>query len=375
MSKVLSGIVLLGIVLSLFLVVLIFSSKSFRSDVHKYFAATIISLNALLAYTCFEAYVPPNGAMEVISWDFLFPFAFMMYVLKAIKHPLGNSKKIWLLALPWIVLSLLQAVVFFFDFDLFYWLADGDEETIASLIEIRSFSFLPFAIVLIGYAYAKVSAAANIYPEEKRWLAFNSLAMLVFLGSWLFSDPIASFFDFAIWPYLLALLGIFLIVTTYMGVHQLNISEQRRHLKNLQQQGFSTPNRKPLTLAEGQNEHSGLSQKTAEKIHRLHDLMSNHRLYSNPDLTRAIVAQALGISEGYLSELIKAGLKTSFNDYINELRVKEVVGMFHDENFELFSIEAIGFEAGFKSKSVFYNAFKKVTQKTPGAYRKALNLS
>lgn len=103
--------------------------------------------------------------------------------------------------------------------------------------------------------------------------------------------------------------------------------------------------------------------------------MSNRRLYSNPDLTRAIVAQELGISEGYLSELIKAGLKTSFNDYINELRVKEVVGMFHDENFELFSIEAIGFEAGFKSKSVFYNAFKKVTQKTPGAYRKALNLS
>lgn len=61
MSKVLSGIVLLGIVLSLFLVVLIFSSKSFRSDVHKYFAATIISLNALLPIPASKLMSLPMG--------------------------------------------------------------------------------------------------------------------------------------------------------------------------------------------------------------------------------------------------------------------------------------------------------------------------
>lgn len=366
LSSALDVIVLFGITLSLFLVILILSSKSFRSDIQYYFAATIISLNCLLTYTWFEDYVPSDGVMEIISWDFLFPFAFLMYVLKAIKHPLGDSKKIWFLAIPWVVLSLLQAIVFFFDFDLFEWLAGGKEETVALLIEIRSFLFVPFSIALIGFSYSKVRAATSIYPEEKRWLAFNSLAILAFLVSWLFSDPLASFFDFAIWEYLLALLGIFLVVVTYLGVHHLNISEQRRRIKALQPSVFPTP------VAP---ERSDISQKTEEKIQRLHGLMMEHSLYRNPDLTRTIVAQKLGISEGYLSELLKNGLQTSFNDYINEFRVNRVIEMFQDETFDLFSIEAIGFEAGFNSKSVFYHAFKKVTQKTPGAYRKALNVS
>ncbi|NJL75576.1 MAG: helix-turn-helix transcriptional regulator [Saprospiraceae bacterium] len=111
------------------------------------------------------------------------------------------------------------------------------------------------------------------------------------------------------------------------------------------------------------NEQAAIPQRIEEKIHRLEELMSIHQLYHDPDLTRAIVAGKIGISEGYLSELIKVGLKTSFNDYVNEFRVKRVIAMFHDEKFDLFSIEAIGFEAGFKSKSVFYDAFKKVTKK------------
>ncbi len=331
----------------------------------------------MLTYTWFEDNVPSNGLMEIVSWDFLFPFTFMMYILKAIKHPLGNSRKIWLLVIPCLVLSLLQGIVFFFDFDLFDWLSRGNEQKIIWFAEIRSFSALSFSIALLGFSYSKVRTASNIYPKEKQWLAFNSLFILLFLVSWLLGEPIESFFDFAIWKYLLALLGIFLVVVTYLGVHQLNIAEQRRHLKRLQQTNLSTSNSNAATNKNTavQNKHTYTAQKTEDKIHRLSLLMTEHHLYNNPDLTRTIVAQKLGISEGYLSELIKSQLDTNFNDYINEFRVNQVIQMFHQKKFDLFSIEAIGYEAGFKSKSVFYAAFKKVTQNTPGAYRKALNLS
>ncbi len=377
MGYMLDVIVLSGIILSLFLVILILSSNSFRSDIHYYFAATIISLNCLLTYTWFEDYVPSSGILEAISWDFLFPFAFLMYVLKATKHVLSSSKKIWLLAIPWIILSLLQTIVFLFDFDLFHWLAGGNEATIAWLIEVRSFIFVPFSLALISFAYSKIRTATTIYPKEKWWLEFNSLAILAFLVSWLLSDPIASFLDFAIWNYLLALLGTFLVVVTYLGVHHLNISEQRRYIKALQQSSFSTPDKATITNKRVaiEKERTDISQKAEEKIQRLQALMTEQNLYRNPDLTRTIVAKELDISEGYLSELMKVGLKTSFNDYINEFRVNQVIEMFQEEDFDLFSIEAIGLEAGFKSKSVFYNAFKKVTEKTPGTYRKTLNLS
>ncbi|MEM1137965.1 MAG: helix-turn-helix domain-containing protein [Bacteroidota bacterium] len=372
-------VVLFGIILSLFLVILILSSKSFRSDIHKYFAATIISLNFCLTYTWFEAYVPSNGIMEIISWDFLFPFAFMMYTLKAIKHPLSNSKKIWLLAIPCLFLSFFQSIDFFFDFDLYDWLTNGNEEKMLMLIEIRVFSFLPFSIVLIGFSYSKIRNASNMYKQEKKWLAFNSLAILSFLISWLFSDPIASFFDFAIWEYLLAVLALFLVIVTYLGVHHLNISEQRRHIKELQISSFSNHNlvivkEKAIDINK-ENEHISISQKKEEKIQKLDTLMTEDRLYLNPSLSRTIVAEKLGISDGYLSELIKNVLKTNFNDYVNEFRVNHVIQMFHDKKFDVFSIEAIGLEAGFKTKSVYYNAFKKVTKQTPGAYQRGLNLS
>lgn len=372
-------LVLFGIILSLFLVILIFTSKSFRSDIHKYFAITIISLNCCLTYTWFEAYVPSNGLLEIISWDFLFPFAFLMYALKAIKHPLSNSKKIWLLAFPCLLLSCFQCIDFFFDFDCFDWLAGGDEEKMLMLIEIRTFSFVPFAIALIGFSYLKIRNAKNIYKQEKRWLEFNSLAILAFLVSWLFSDPIALLFDFPVWEYLLALLAIFLVVVTYLGIHHLNISEQRRQLKELQISGFSNQDitiiKEKAVHQDNEKERSNFSQKTEEKIRKLKTLMTEDSLYRNPNLTRTIIAEKLDISEGYLSELMKTVLKTNFNDYVNEFRVNQVIKMFYDKKFDLFSIEAIGFEAGFKTKSVFYNAFKKVTAKTPGAYRKTLNLS
>ncbi|MEO1625137.1 MAG: helix-turn-helix domain-containing protein [Bacteroidota bacterium] len=367
---VLDIVVLFGLVLSFFLVCLILFSKSFRSDVHWYFAITITSLNVCLMYTWFGHYMPANGIVEILSWDFLFPFSFLMYVLKAIKSPLANRAAIHLLAIPFILLSLLQIISFFFDFDFYDWLAGGDEEQMMLFIEIRLFSFLPFSIALIGGSHLAIRRADNIYPGEKKWLQFNSLAILAFLLCWLFSDAFAYLSGIAIWEYLLVVLAIFLVVVTYLGVHHLNIAEQRRHIKQLYALEVSPA--KIVTEAGADSKKSTHpSRKALEKVDKLDAIMRTERLYLQADLSRKLVAKRLDISEGYLSEILKNVLETNFNDYVNKYRVEEVIWMFEEEKFDLFSIEAIGYEAGFKTKSVFYTAFKKVVQQPPGAYRKA----
>jgi len=46
--------------------------------------------------------------------------------------------------------------------------------------------------------------------------------------------------------------------------------------------------------------------------------------------------------------------------------------MLQDLDFDNYTITAIGLESGFNSKTSFYAAFKKFTNKTPVEYRKSV---
>lgn len=367
-STFLELIGLLGILLSFFLVILIWCSASFRTDTHKYFALAIVSLNLSLTVALFENYLPANGIMEVINWPYLFPFAFMIYVLKAIKDPLSSSRKIWILALPCVILSAFQMVDFTAGFDVYAWMSGGNDHSYTQLIELTSLGFAPYSIVLIGFSYVKIQRTKDLFAREKKWLNFNVLSILIFCMCWLFSDQVAALFDVALGDYLLGSLGIFLSITTYRGVHHLNVFEQRRHLNQLVNKELKKDRDRTTQPLWPQQ-----TKKRQDILERLKGLMANDQLYLNPSLTRSMVAEKLGLSDGYLSELISSGLKSNFNDYINEFRVDHAIEMFKNEKYHVFSIEAIGYESGFQSKSVFYKAFKKRNNETPGAYRKRIN--
>ena len=366
-------LILLGLVLSFFLVTLIFISKSFRSDIHNYFAISIIAINFFLIITQFEYFIPSNGILELVSWEFLFPFSFMMFYLKAIKHPISLNRKIWLLSIPFVLFTSFQVIDFFFDFDVYDWLSGYKENRLLQLIEVKLIGFLIFSISLIGFSYFKIRNANTLYKEEKKWLELNSLFLFTFLLIWCFSEVLDGVFDFSIWEYLLAILAIFLILITYFGVHHLNISEQRKQLSKLQ---VSTKAQNHvIETIDLEPENETIPKKTNKKIELLILLMEKENCYLDSSLTRTIIARKLDISEGYLSELLKTNLNTNFNDFVNKYRVNKTIKMFQDKTFDIFTLEAIGFDAGFKSKSVFYNAFKKVTKKSPGAYRKGLKTS
>lgn len=102
----------------------------------------------------------------------------------------------------------------------------------------------------------------------------------------------------------------------------------------------------------------------------LQELISEKRIYKNPNLSLTTVAEQLSISSNYLSQLINQVTQTSFTDYINSYRVNEAKEMLKNSTYKNYTIVAIALEAGFNSKSAFYTAFKKVTGKTPTDYRK-----
>ena len=70
------------------------------------------------------------------------------------------------------------------------------------------------------------------------------------------------------------------------------------------------------------------------------------------------MATELGITEGHLSQLVNKELNKSITQFINEYCISKAKKLLCDKTFDKFSIKAIDLEAGFKSRSAFYNIFK-----------------
>ena len=104
---------------------------------------------------------------------------------------------------------------------------------------------------------------------------------------------------------------------------------------------------------------------------KVHSYIIEERRYLDMNLNQSEIAAKFKITPGYLSQLINTHGKQNFNDYINRLRIETSKNMLIEDEFENYTIESIGLECGFKSKSNFYAAFKKFTDLTPKAYIKS----
>jgi AraC-like DNA-binding protein len=111
-----------------------------------------------------------------------------------------------------------------------------------------------------------------------------------------------------------------------------------------------------------------MKQLTAE----LRSLMSEHKPYLNEELTLALLADLLGVPDKKLSTLLNQNMSSSFYNYINGLRVTEVIEKMSLPKSEKYTILAMAFDCGFKSKSSFNRIFKNITQLSPSEYRKRL---
>jgi len=103
-------------------------------------------------------------------------------------------------------------------------------------------------------------------------------------------------------------------------------------------------------------------------LHKLTSLMTVDRVYENNELDLQTLAHQVGLSSHQLSELINTRLGKGFSRYMREQRVAAAKRMLLAESTA--SVLSVGLSVGFTSQSNFYDAFREITDMTPGKYRK-----
>lgn len=97
--------------------------------------------------------------------------------------------------------------------------------------------------------------------------------------------------------------------------------------------------------------------------------MDNDKLYLNPKLTLQDVSAAIGTNRTYLSDYLNKVLKTTFYEYVNDLRIRracELIDAMTPENKR--SMLEVSEISGFNSISTFNRSFSKIMGLTPSQY-------
>lgn len=104
-------------------------------------------------------------------------------------------------------------------------------------------------------------------------------------------------------------------------------------------------------------------------LRRLERVMTEKSVFKNPNLKLNDLAQEINVSAHQLSQLLNESMGKGFTLYVNEYRIQEACRIL--STADNLTIEAIGEEVGFNSKSTFFSAFKKLKGVTPAVYQQS----
>ncbi len=356
-------------------------SKKLNAAGNKFLAYFIITLSLLLLNVILDetgvfAHIPFLKIIDDIEWAFLLPTFVFLFILHRVEYPLKNSKKLFLLYIPFIYSGALSLI---FDFDIlfhFYKLSSQQLQwfTIAFWIETLLIIIFILTIFPISYFYIKTTP----HIEDRKWLNYLVTIIYFLLIIWIVIILTSfTFAEFDNWVYLkgLGLTSTIIIHwVAYLGIIKNKLYRDKKEVARLldnQRTFITTDTNNPAELTIPNSLKKEVFTSDNPYYLKLEKLCKEEQLYRDPTLSRDKVASILGISPGYVSQFINAITGENFATYINDYRVESVKKLIIDTKFDNYSLLALGLESGFTSKTAFYTAFKKGTGMTPNAYKKS----
>ncbi len=357
--------ILIGIAQGVFFSFAILFSKFFKSKTNLYLGLGIligVFINiqyCLLKYGWYESN-PSYRILEDIELVLLFPVCLYIYYLKFLNPKLKLKATYLLLVFPFVLSVLLNLYIGgHFYFDLY---EIPNQEWISSFYKIEYyFSIilnLLFLIIEYKMIFRKKRSDNYTINYDSKWIRiFYGLHVLIVIV-WIILEVIDYYFygdiTFVLWLFL----NLIFYWVGYIGIYKFRLARNRYEIRKIVNKEKKETNVKTNVSTEN------------PYFKKMISFFEEEKLYKDSKLSRNDVAEKLGISVGYFSQIINTVSDKKFSDYLNFYRVEEVKKMLLNDEFKDYNLLAIGLEAGFNSKSAFYNGFKKETGKTPSEYKK-----
>lgn len=204
------------------------------------------------------------------------------------------------------------------------------------------------------------------------FLVFNR-AQLVLFGQFAYTAVIPNT------PFLFMVIAIYIIGTMALmqpRIRQANeksdeLQGTKEANKAQQEEGDNSPPVEKLTTTK--YARSGISLGDAQRYKiQLMQIMQEKELYLDCDLTLGDLAEEAGITYHQASQVINNQMNQKFFSFVNNYRIERAREMLADPETRNMPIVELALEVGFKSKSSFYNAFRKVTHLTPTQFKNSL---
>jgi AraC-like DNA-binding protein len=361
-------IIIAGIFQGIIFVTVVLCSKKFRSK-STLFLATLVFCYSLSNVIYI---IPDIGLIPLIEayHYFFIPLAplipvliyfYVLFFLNPIRKLSYNDK---LLFVPFIFFL---AIFLAFKFAVLFGSLKTTELTPSFLFWIRCneifsvlYSIVLLVLILIKvYNHDKLKETFNLkkIKSSLAWLKLMLTTIFFFTLFWayltyanIFGNTVGEKDFYILWISMAALI----YLMGHIGIYKFGVLKERNRIRRF--------------IISKQIDVSQVS--INQHIRDFENYLKEEKAYLNPNLSLESVAEHIKISPSYLSRTIHNELGTSFSDYVHNLRVQEAKLYLCKSEFSNYTMVSIGLEAGFNSRSSFFNTFKLETGKTPYQYKK-----
>lgn len=170
--------------------------------------------------------------------------------------------------------------------------------------------------------------------------------------------------------------GFYFLISTLIGLVLLNISLLffPNILYGLPQLDYIISSKRNLLDEETKDmikKNARSFEISTEKLNLLHDKIEHYCLtepYLSPDFSLSTMSADIDIPVHHLSYYFNEHLNINFNTWKNDHKIDFVISLIENGSNELLTLDALAKQAGFGSRTTFFNAFKQKTGLTPSEY-------